>query len=236
MSVAVPPVVVFGYDFPHRKTQDVLLRLFLEGIPVKAVLAAPRVQLSTPSPTVRTKVRTGALLHPRSIADRIGAEYHVMPHKGENIQEYLAETSPALGVIAGARILPAPVIDAFEIGIVNLHPGRIPEVRGLDALLWAVRNDVPLGVTAHLIDERVDAGHVLHTADVSIAPDDTVFDLSERLYTTQLEILGPALASAVAAETVAVDFEGHPAYRKMPPDLEADTLAAVPDYVRRHAS
>ena len=60
-------------------------------------------------------------------------------------------------MIAGARILKRPVIDRFSIGIINFHPGLIPEARGLDALLWSIRGDLPLGVTSHLIDERVDA-------------------------------------------------------------------------------
>lgn len=233
---ALPPVVVFAYDFPHRKTQDVLLRLFLDGVRVDAVLAAPRVALSIPAPSVRTKVRGAQALHPRDVAARLGADYVVLAHDGPEIGRVLAERAPSLGVIGGARILPREVIEAFAVGVLNLHPGLIPEVRGLDALLWAVRGDHPLGVTAHLVDERVDAGAVLATETIRVAQDDTPFDLSEKLYHAQLGLLRPALERAVSGERLDVTYEGHPYNRKMPAELEAETLAALPGYLRRHAS
>ena len=38
-------VVVLAYNFPHRKTQDFLFRLFAEGVSVGHVLAADPVKL-----------------------------------------------------------------------------------------------------------------------------------------------------------------------------------------------
>ena len=136
--------------------------------------------------------------------------------------------------MAGARILKQRVIDCFSIGIINFHPGLIPEARGLDAMLWSVLRDVPLGISAHLIDEHVDAGRLLLRQLIPIAADDTALDLSERLYEYQLDMLEPAVEAALAGEGIGVDpSSGY--NRKMTPELERRALEKLPEYIRRFA-
>ncbi len=232
-------LVVFAYNFPHKKTQDVLLRLWLESYPVAAVLACDPVELNIPAPTVRTKLRHAALVHPKVVAERVGAPYHVVPHNAPEAVALLEALRPDLGVIAGARILQKPVINAFRIGIINFHPGLIPEARGLDAMLWSIHRNLPLGVTAHLVDHRVDAGSILLRQRIAIQAGDTALDLSNRLYEAQLDLLKPAIAAAVQSAgkreaLMAVDpNSAH--NKKMPGELEQATLRAIPDYVRRFA-
>ena len=228
-------LVVFSYDFPDRRSQDFLLRLFLRQRPIAAVLGAPWRKLSIPPPAHRTRIRHVGLVHPRQVAERIGAPYHALPHAAAETVDLLKSLAPDVGIIAGARILKKPVIDAFRMGIINFHPGMIPEARGLDALLWSIHGDVPLGVTAHLIDEQVDAGRVLIKHPIPIHPDDSALDLSERLYESQLDLLEPAIEAALAGEGIGVD-PSTPHNRKMTRDQETLALARLPDYVRRHAA
>ena len=126
------------YNFPHAKSQDFLVRLFLEGYRIDAVFACDPAKLNIPESTVRTKLRRTALVHPRVTAERVGAAYHVGRHNGPEALERYRSLGMDLGVIAGARILKRSVIDAFSIGVINFHPGLIPESRGLDAMLWSV--------------------------------------------------------------------------------------------------
>jgi folate-dependent phosphoribosylglycinamide formyltransferase PurN len=235
VSEAQPTLVVFAYDFPHRKSQDVITALALAGHPVKAVIGAPPVELGMPASSVRTKLRRAWVLHPAQVAESLGATYAVMPHEGTEIESFLTELQPDLGIVAGARILKGSVISRFHRGILNLHPGLIPQVRGLDAMLWAIRGDLPLGVTAHLIDERVDAGTVLTRREIPVFGDDSPVDLTERLYETELAILPEAVTQALRGQGEDVGLTG-PANRKMPPKLERETLAMLPDYVLRHAN
>lgn len=227
-----PSLAVFAYNFPHRKTQDFLLRLMLEGWPVRLVLAADPVPLGIPPSSIRGKLRDGALVHPRQVAERIGAEYRVVPHNGPEVEAALREAGAELGVIAGARILKRGTIEACGGRIVNFHPGLIPQARGLDALLWSVLQGHPPGVTAHLIDHRVDAGGVLLRRTIRVHPDDTLFDLNGRLYDTQLEMLDASLRAALAGPGEPVD-PGTPYNRKMPPELEQEVLRRLPEYVLR---
>lgn len=229
-------VVVLAYNFPHRKTQDFLFRLFAEGIRVEHVLAADPVKLNVPPSSIRSKLRHGALIDPEKVAKAIGANYHVVPHQGDRISTLLDEIKPTIGVISGARILKRPVIDRFSTGIINFHPGLIPEVRGLDAFFWSICKDVPLGVTSHLIDHRVDAGRILERREIPLGTEDTIFDLSERLYETQIEMLVTAIGRARAGEWEQINYESTEYNRKMPAELEAEIVELLPAYLEHRAN
>ncbi|MDR9392595.1 MAG: formyltransferase family protein [Trueperaceae bacterium] len=212
-------VVVFGYNFPHKKTQEVLLHMYARGLRIDTVLAADPVTLSIPPSTRRTKIRHRGLIHPREVAAAVGAEYIVLPHNSAEAAAFLQEARPKLGVIAGARILRACVIEPFELGVINLHPGLLPNVRGLDSMLWAIHDGLPLGVTSHLIDARVDAGRVLIRRPIDVLEDDTLLDLSERLFETELELIAPSVAASLDGSGELL--RGLPPSRgKMPPQVE----------------
>jgi len=229
-------LIVLAYNFPHRKTQDFLLRLFVKGYLVDHVLAADPVTINTPASKVRSKVRHLGLLHPKEIADSIGATYHVIPHSGPEINALIKDINPEIGIISGARILPKEIIQGFSKGIINLHPGLIPECRGLDALLWAINNDIPLGVTSHLIDEKVDAGRILERRKIKLYLDDTIYDLSERLYEVQLEMLEAAIDLTMKSHSKEINFDGSIYNRRMNEKMERDIIAILPDYLSRHCS
>lgn len=84
-------------------------------------------------------------------------------------------------MILGARILGPAVIDAFRIGVINAHPGLIPENRGLDNLKWAIVQQIRQGVTTHLIDERIDMGRIIARSVLNVVVSDTLIDVAVKL-------------------------------------------------------
>ncbi|MES2523523.1 MAG: formyltransferase family protein [Gemmatimonadota bacterium] len=188
--------IVFAYDFPHKKTQDFILALVANGHRPSAVIAAPFQSLPVPPPALRVKARHIGLLEPSALCAALGIEYLRMAHDSTECLLHLDVLAPQVGVVAGARILPSDVLERFPHGVINLHPGLLPVARGLDALQWSLYRGLPLGVTAHLIDARVDAGWLLASCIVDELPDDTLVDLSLRLYEKQLEMLRDAVVRA----------------------------------------
>lgn len=186
-------LAVFAYNFPHKKTQDFLFRLFLEGYSVEFVVACNPVELTSPEPILRVKPRHIDVVHPKVICERLAIPYYVLPHNSEEMAALLRRSSIEVGIIAGARILKTHVIQSVRKGIINFHPGWIPEVRGLNALKWAIYNDSKIGVTAHFIDERVDAGRIILRRESPLFRDDTFIDLSLRLEETQSNLLSEVL-------------------------------------------
>ncbi|MQS11763.1 hypothetical protein F7Q99_05525 [Streptomyces kaniharaensis] len=79
------------------------------------------------------------------------------------------------------KIIGPELIDATE-HIINCHPGRLPDYRGVRPVNWALRNREHLhGITIHVIDSGIDSGPVLAEAAFSIWPDvDEVKDVWRR--------------------------------------------------------
>lgn len=218
-------LAVFAYNFPHKKTQDFLLRLILNGIKPDIVLAADPIKLSIPKPTVRVKPRHIDLTHPKDICAQFGIPYFIVDHNSSECCEILKAQKIKIGLISGARILELPTIKSVEKGIVNLHPGLLPEVRGLDALQWALYEELPLGVTAHVINTYVDAGYILKKARVQEYPDDTLIDLSLRLEQAQTNIITDSihiLSEAQLDNLEKIDHKTYKLHRKMPSHLERE--------------
>jgi methionyl-tRNA formyltransferase len=79
------------------------------------------------------------------------------------------------------RIIRRELIDA-GVRILNLHPGRLPEYRGVRPVNWALRNrDRVHGVTIHEIDAGVDTGPIVAMVEFPIWPEvDEVRDVWQR--------------------------------------------------------
>lgn len=217
-------IAVFAYNFPHKKTQDFLFNLYLAGIDVCCVIASDPVQLNIPPSNLRIKPRHIDLIHPQELCDKFGYPYFVSQHNSEQAQKILSEYEVELGIIAGARILKQHIIDTFRKGVINFHPGVLPYARGLDAVKWSVYNNIPLGVTAHLIDARIDAGRIIDIKEIELYADDSFVDISLRIEQLQNKMLIPSIEKILAVNnfesftTVDVSYKYN---RSMPHDIEA---------------
>jgi hypothetical protein len=81
-------------------------------------------------------------------------------------------------------ILVQETIEKFTNGIINIHPAKLPDYRGLDASIWSFIEQKTLGVTAYQIDKGVDTGKV-----IMFFPLEKKKFTSLREYTTALKIL-----------------------------------------------
>lgn len=226
-------LAVLVYDFPHRRSQDFLLRLWLSGYSIASILGTPWRHLGhSAAPLFRVKPRHRGFVDPQVVAARLGAPYFSVEHSSPEAARIVREHDVDVVVIAGARIIKGEMLTAPRVGTINLHPGLIPHVRGLDALKWAVHDGFPAGVTAHFIDERVDAGRIIERRELDVYDDDTWVDLSLRLEELELEML-PEVLARVAAQPRPSEYEvvGEGRYnRTMPAELERETLGRFEDW------
>lgn len=220
-------MIVFTYSFPHKKSQDFILLINALGYQIEAVVASRPKKLNLPRKKYRYKpVHTG-LFEISDICNHLKIPYYEFDdHNSKDCVNLLSVMKCDLGIIAGARILKGAVIDAFSKGVVNFHPGIIPQARGLDSMLWSLYLDLPIGVTGHFIDERIDAGRVIMRKYVNIQKDDTIIDLSLRLYETQLEML-PEIFNAISDKsfkTEAISYDDSGYHKSFPFDLEDEVM------------
>lgn len=106
-----------------------------------------------------------------------------------------AEALRALGADVGVlaaygQILRRPVIDAFPLGILNIHASLLPRWRGAAPVVAAIlHGDKTTGATIMQIVEALDAGPMLASRQVPIADDDTAGTLSERIAEVGADLL-----------------------------------------------
>jgi len=216
-------IAVFAYNFPHKKTQDFLFNMFIAGIKVNCVIACDSVNLNLPSSCVRIKPKHIDLIHPKEICERFNYPYFNLAHNSTEAENILLENDIDIGIIAGARLLKNNIIGSCKTGIVNFHPGILPYARGLDSIKWSIYYDLPLGVSAHFIDSKIDAGRLITTREIDIYPDDSLIDISLRIEQTQnimlIDCITKAGQIADIADLPLVDTS-YNYFRSMPNEIE----------------
>lgn len=70
-----------------------------------------------------------------------------------------------------------------------MHPGILPDNRGLDNLKWAIIKDLDQGVTTHLIDSKIDRGRLINRQKIKIYKDDTLIDIHMRLQALEQKMM-----------------------------------------------
>lgn len=182
-------IAVFAYAFPHRKSQDFLCELALAGFRDVLVLAAPWKML--PHGASESCFPTGlsnAKPHDTAtICQVLGFDFVETEHSDlERIRPEVEAGGISLAVIAGARILKSPIINLFSEGVLNIHPGMIPETSGLDAFFYTIKRQSPMGATAHYIDSRVDAGDLLFFEETLVGAEDSPEMVQHNNYQSQI--------------------------------------------------
>lgn len=184
-----PRIGVFAYDFPHWKTQQGILNLCAHHLKPEVIMAAPMRKLNIPRSKTRILPKDRHLVTPRRLAYNLHIPYYVLHHNTQETARIIEEYNLDIGIILGARILKPIVINPFRIGVINMHPGVLPDNRGLDNVKWAVIHGIKQGVTTHLVDEEIDRGRLIDCRTINIYHDDTMMDLAIRVQDLEQEMM-----------------------------------------------
>lgn len=232
-------VMLFCYDFPHKKTQDFILRLLVEGYIIKYVIAAPWKKLTIEQPVIRIAPSHTGLIHPQKICQHFEISYKVFPHESSEATGHIKRYPVDLFIISGARILPNKLIEESGRKILNIHPGLLPEVRGIDTLLWSIYHNVPIGITAHFISSRIDSGTFIYKEKLRLYKTDALIDVSLRLLEKQPDILIKALnilKSISPATTANLDTIESMYNKKMSSQQERETISKFQSWLDIHTN
>ena len=90
-------------------------------------------------------------------------KFKVEPLKGNfcsnnfNSYDYLTVIYSLEGIVT------PKALKMFKKGMLNIHPAILPEYRGLDGALWALKEGGELGVSAYIMNEGIDKGAIINT-------------------------------------------------------------------------
>lgn len=138
-------------------------------------------------------------------AARLGLPALALPSKGldsdtyaAHVVERLAPLDICLVCLAGfMRRVGKPLLDAFPMRILNIHPSLLPSFPGLHVQQQALDYGAKFsGCTVHFVDAGMDTGPIVRQAVVPILDTDTAETLAARIlieehrvYTEAIEIV-----------------------------------------------
>ncbi len=104
--------------------------------------------------------------------------------------------APDLIVFTGGNILRKEVLAIPRLGVLNIHLGWLPQIRGMSSPEWSLLSSAPVGVTIHFMDSGIDTGAILQQYEYSrLADCKSLADLRQRLIAFGLDKLGDVVAA-----------------------------------------
>ena len=122
-------------------------------------------------------------------------------HDDEHCMGYIEGAEPELIVFGGTRIIRGAILEygAARGGVLNAHPGLLPECRGSASPAWSVYHDIPIGASCHFCSAAIDAGDLAGRREIPVRRGATYQDLC---YATLVE------AARLMTEAVAAYADG----------------------------
>ncbi len=139
---------------------------------------------------------------PGPIADQLRGldveEHSVAKHSSDSVLGLVDGRPLDLVVLGGTRILRGPLLDYPAHGVINSHPGLLPDCRGSASPAWSVLHDIPVGSTTHFCDNGIDTGDVLLRRAMEVRRGMTYEDLCYGTTLIAGELMREALQAFVA--------------------------------------
>ena len=98
-------------------------------------------------------------------------------HNSEQVMPLIKDIELDLIVFGGTRIIRGEILDYPRDGVINSHPGLLPDCRGSASPAWSVYHDIPIGSTTHFCDNGIDTGEILLRRDFPVHRGMTYEDL-----------------------------------------------------------
>ncbi|MET9608911.1 methionyl-tRNA formyltransferase [Streptomyces sp. NPDC006512] len=98
--------------------------------------------------------------------------------------------------------IPSRIYNLPRHGTLNVHDSLLPKYAGFSPLIWALINgETEVGVTAHMMDDVLDAGDIVLQQAVAVGPTDTATDLFHKTVDLIAPVTVGALDRIAAGET-----------------------------------
>jgi methionyl-tRNA formyltransferase len=171
--------------------------------------------------------RNGGRLSSEQIKSKYGfKEKTVCDHNDQDTIEALTEINPEIIILGDTRILNREIIDIPLAGVINVHPGLLPDIRGNNPYVWAILHGLPQGATSHFIDIGIDTGPIIirrliSTDDIKFYP-----ELIYRLNETCAQLIVESVKSIYFGKlTLTAQQIGQPALRGASPDEKTKAIS-----------
>ena len=118
-----------------------------------------------------------------------------------------------------ARKIDSAVLVAATFGVINCHPGSLPQYRGRNPVEWSLYNDDQVAATTHFMVEALDAGPIIKTAPLDCRGL-TYHQIRARMLEHQAALMADSIAEVLERGAPMTDY---------PPQGEGNVFEAMPE-------
>ena len=192
--------------------------------------------------------RTGGVLRPtretnQELRDRYRKRYKCLfldSHISEDaIEQYKIEKISCLLNAGTPRKISRKVIKNIKQGVLNIHPGKLPEYRGCSCVEWAILNDEQIANSAHLMSEDYDQGPIIKIETYNFDKKSTYKDIRSQTYLYSCKLAAECLYKIKNGECneeslIVQDEQKAKLWKPMPFDLEEKAIKKANDHLYRY--
>lgn len=116
--------------------------------------------------------------------------------------EMLKEANPELVIVtAYGKILPAEILHFPKYGCINIHASLLPLLRGAAPIQWSIINGFDkTGVTSMQMDEGLDTGDMLLSAETEITEEMNAEELHDILSSLGAQVMSSTISALIKGE------------------------------------
>ncbi|MEX2630228.1 MAG: formyltransferase family protein [Tistlia sp.] len=130
---------------------------------------------------------------------RLGAPVRIVPRLRQVEADYRALAPDLVLSIRFSHIFPPDFLAVPRFGILNVHPGYLPEYAGLFAPFHQLSaGRTRIGCTVHFVDAGIDTGPILETTSLAADPQRSLQWHVVNVYPTAIPVLRRAIATLAA--------------------------------------
>lgn len=150
-------------------------------------------------------------------AIELGLEVHTLWSKSEKAFEIIKEFAPdILFVVAYGQILPKRLLEIPRFYPLNVHFSLLPEYRGATPVNTALLNgDSVTGTSVMVMDEELDSGDVVLSAECAVEESDNATSLFKKLTDLSLDLLEKNWEKIESGNLERVPQKGEAVFTKM---------------------
>ena len=127
------------------------------------------------SALVTTDMHDDVVAQARAFSSQYGRPLHILAHSRfkEQLKQILDDGQPdAVIVMTFPWRIPAALLAMPRLGFFNIHPGKLPEMRGADPVFECIRRQMPeAGCTIHVMTDEIDKGTIVAQQYVPVTPE-----------------------------------------------------------------
>jgi hypothetical protein len=195
-----------GGEFTHRLLAVLARRgieldalvLYVPGVlrEWRKIRSAKRKLLELPLLPVRATGRLLRLRMDRRLRHGASTVVFTGPLNSARMAKDLCALAPDVLVLARCGLLDRQLLEIPREGVLSVHPGLLPWIRGNSPLAHSLLRQVPLGSTAFRVDPGIDTGPVIARRLVPVTGTETLDELRDAMFSLWVEMTADLVAAA----------------------------------------